>query len=274
MIKMLEFLSKKAFNEVIAFLFLIIGVTLGLILAWVILKVFSDKNIKQKPCKQVVCVDEIKEKAIDIFLSKLTKFENEKITLFSGATTYLLEEIPKIYNNKTKFYTVIKNNDFSFIKQDVKICLDFTVYEGVYFIRSLICSLEKCANDILETGMVKVAYGVSRSTVNTLSGKNFPPKVGDCNIKDILTVLKFKGKIRVKTQSKCKKGFFKSVIEKVLKRATDTVVDRANCAVDEHIAWLLDIVAEELNLLYSDSFRRGIASLDSFSMLGFDGEKR
>ena len=103
MSKLIDFLTKRAFNETIAFLFLIIGIIVGLVVAYVTLKALSIKSAKPKVVKPIADVEQIKERAVILFSSELTRFDGKKLTLLCKAVSLLLEEIPKVYRKNSKF---------------------------------------------------------------------------------------------------------------------------------------------------------------------------
>ena len=274
MTAIIDFITKKAFNETIAFLFLILGLIIGLFLTWIILKAFSIKQQRPTSFKPIEDIGQIEKNAVEIFNGELTKFESKKLTLLSSSICLLLESIPSLYQSDVSYYTVVKKEDFDLVEKDVKVCLDFTVYEAVYFMRSLVCSIDGWENGILEKGIVKFAYGVGRNAISPFGEKRLSKNAGDCNLKDLIFILNAKIKKTEKENVKKPDSIVKKFVNKVKNKAKNIVVDKANSVVDEHIAQLLGIIATELNLLYSDSFKFGVASLDSMALIEFGGEKR
>ena len=270
----IAFITEKAQNEGIALLFFIGGVIIGVISVLVILRVFSLKDDGGDGLAEIKRTDGQKARAVEIFKSESSGLEVKKATQLTEAISYLLVQIPAIYFEDVKYHTVAKANEIQGLKSDINACLDFTVYEGVYFLRSLVFAMSEEVERILNKKSVRIAYGIGRGAVMTFKGKRLSKLPEDCNLLDLLEVLGFNGTTDKKASNGQTRRGFGSLINKAVGKVKGVAVQTANNAVDRSIEGLLCVFADELNLLYSHSYINGEESLDFLGIIGEGGKKQ
>jgi len=270
--KIIEFITEKAYNESIAFLFLIGGMILGVVTVIVVYKLFAIKKRDKKTPLAIRDITQIKNEAVAKFEYAETGFEKEKLTVFFESLNVLLKYIPIEYNPKTRLYDIIDSDTVKFLESGLKTSLDFTVYELVWFIRIFAEELHGVLRKLIESKGVKAVYGVGRFATGVMVKEKLNTDPEEVKIAQIVEVLgKFKNKFpkkptEVKNESKIKK-LFSPVIEKIKEVAKDValgfVTDKASDLADNYIVEIIEIFAEELNLLYSGNISERIVPKDS-----------
>ena len=270
--KIIEFITEKAYNEAIAFLFLIGGMILGVVTVIVVYKLFAIKKRDKKTPLAIRDITQIKNEAVAKFEYAETGFEKEKLTVFFESLNVLLKYIPIEYNPKTRLYDIIDGDTVKFLESGLKTSLDFTVYELVWFIRIFAEELHGVLRKLIESKGVKAVYGVGRFATGVMVKEKLDTDPEEVKIAQIVEVLgKFKNKFpkkptEAKNESKIKK-VFSPVIEKIKEVAKDValgfVTDKASDLADNYIVEIIEIFAEELNLLYSGNISERIVPKDS-----------
>ena len=255
--KFIEFILEKAYNETIALLFLVGGMVLGGVLAFFIYKIFAIKSKQSKKAETLSDITLIKREAVDIFENNDDDLNISQLTAISQAISVLLNEIPLTYNKKTKFRTVLSAEEISFLEQDLKISLDFTVYQAIYFLRAFFKELKVEILKILNSKEVKLVYGVGKiANKLTLKQDNVTKRVEDLKLSTVIEIIK---SIREKTQKKEaneQKGFLKKIFDKVKGKGVTIAKEKTLDFLEPYVIEIIEIFAEKINLLYSGQIAR------------------
>ena len=185
------------------------------------------------------------------------------------------EKVPEKYAN-TKLYEVLskessKCGDKFLLREDVKLHLDFTVYELVYFLRSFAHGLNEEILTFLNSFGIKTTYFLAKNLGKKVFGE-MPKNAEDVTIAQLFNIISlfFKQKEEIKIEEteedlekKNKiKSFFGGLVEKVkgvvggaLKNAG---VKLTNSVVDDLALQTIELFAEEINKLYSEQFKEQI----------------
>ena len=241
----LQWLQKNAVNGLISLLIFIGGVGLGVLVFSLALRFL--KNGKEKPRKILTAnVEPFVDGVIDEFESEKVKVGKEKITQLLTVASKLFEEIPQNYQKSVKYYEILKAKDFDFLENDLRINLDFSLCEGVRFLRATVGALKDEIYLVLEDGVVKVAYGAGKIYNFFKKTADVTKKPEDLLISDGVEIVK-QWFFHQKNPDK-KKGIVGKVGGKILTEVGSAMTDK----------YLKDFIrefAQIINLLYSDGFK-------------------
>ncbi|MBE5742778.1 MAG: hypothetical protein E7360_05660 [Clostridiales bacterium] len=244
--KIIQFITEKAFNETIALLFFIGGVILGGIAVYVIYRLFALKKREKKSANGVKDVTPIKNEAISYFTACDEGFNEKKLTSLLTASSIILSEIPKEYNKNTKLRRILNAEDVKFLEEDLKISLDFTVYEAIYFLREFLEELQAEILKFLNAKPVKLVYGVGK-IVNAFTVKQEITKnAEDLKLSQVIEIIK-----RLKPDPQKKKGVIGSLVGKALNKIKPIALDKTVDVLEPYCVEILEILADKINLLYS-----------------------
>ncbi|MBQ8726411.1 MAG: hypothetical protein IJY84_04885 [Clostridia bacterium] len=268
-----NYFAENAVNWLIGGLILVISVGLGVLIALITWKNLAFKN-KVTNSATVQDISHEKEVAKAYFKTGHTTIELEKIGFFVGALTTLAQKIPEKYAN-TKLYEIyskenLKYNDKFILRESVKLHLDFTVYELVYFLRSFANGLNEEILKFLNTIGLKTAYFLAHNFGKKAFGET-PKNAEDLTIAqliDIITKLtKKKTEEELPKDENKIKAFFGGFVDKVkgvLGGAIKNVgLKIGNSVIDDLALQTIELFAEEINKLYSEQFKEQIANSSS-----------
>ena len=199
-------------------------------------------------------VDEV----VEDYLQQKVKLGEEKLSQLLSVATKLLEEIPKNYQKNVKYFEVVKAKNSKYLQSDLKISLDFTVYEGLRFLRATVNALQEEIYLVLDNGVVKVAYGTGKIINFFTKTTKAPKNIDDFLISDIFEIIeKFKNPNKKTKKQIVEKE--KNLIQKGLQKVGEKAADVANTAfsgtVDSYAVDFIREIAQLINLLYSDGFK-------------------
>lgn len=255
--KIIQFITEKAFNETIALLFFIGGVILGGIAVYFVYRLFALKKREKKSANGVKDVTPIKNEAISYFTACDEGFNEKKLTALLTASSIILSEIPKEYNKNTKLRRILNAEDVKFLEEDLKISLDFTVYEAIYFLREFFEELQAEILKFLNAKPVKLVYGVGK-VVNAFTVKQEITKnAEDLKLSQVIDIVK-----TVKSSKKNQDGetvkekgivgkLFDKVKDKVKSKVLPIALDKTVDVLEPYCVEILEILADKINLLYS-----------------------
>lgn len=252
--KLLNSIPKNWVNQSIGLLFFICGILLGVIIVSVIWKKFTLKDKKKDSVEKIDISNQL-ERAIKEYVNADTDINLEKLGYFCKAITDLLEEIPPIYGS-TKLQDVLTKQEISvkgnqFLVSDVRLYLDFTVYELLYFVRAIAKNIE---NEIGK--MLNSIEGRAISTVGKLIGKKTLRENAKKDLDDITVEALFRTVKRL-INKKEPENFFGEIVSKVKKFAFNKVaMPIGNALIDKYVIDVIEIFAEEINNLYSQEYKR------------------
>lgn len=273
-----NFFVNTANNWLIGGLFLIASALLGFLLthiAWRNLVVGKKKNGGLPPQE----ISQEVEWAQNHFKSGNTDFKIEKVGFFVGALVGLLEKIPAKYGDG-KLYEVLdkektKVGEEYILTENLKLNLDFTVFELVYFLRCFSQGLNREILKFLNDWDAKIVYNGARIFGKKAIGE-LPKNAEDTTIAqliDIISKLSAKkdepnGEGQTAPPDNKIKAFFGGIADKVkgvISGAVNAVknigVSYANKRVDDFACAVIALFAEEINKLYSEQFKSQISQI-------------
>ena len=253
--KILDWLIKNAGNNLISLPIFVGGVILGVLVVSVILRFLKNGKVKTRK-KDTVDIADFVDGVVDNYRLEKVKIGKEKLAQLVNIACKLFEEIPQNYQENVKYYKVLQAEDFSFLQEDVKVDLNFTVCEGLRFLRATVDALQEEIYLVLSNGVVKGFYGAGRIINFFTKTTNAPKRIDDFLISDVFEVIEQFSNGKKKKQTEEKE---KSLIQKGLQKVGGKVVDVANSAlsnaVDNYVEDFIYKFAQILNLLYSDGFK-------------------
>ena len=184
----LDWLAKNAVNNLISLLFFVGGIVLGVFVVTIVLRFLKKVKVKTRK-KTTVDIESFVDDVIDEYLFERVKIGEEKLTQLTTVACKLFEEIPKNYKKNVKYFEVLKAKDFDFLQKDLKVSLNFTVYEGLRFLRATVDALQEEIYLVLDNGVVKVAYGTGKIINFFKKTTNFPKRIDDFLISDVFEII-------------------------------------------------------------------------------------
>ena len=262
--KILDWLSKNAVNNLISLLFFVCGLILGVLVVGIVLRFLKNGKVKTRK-KTTVSIESFVDGVAEDYLLESVKLGEEKLSQLLSVACKLFEEIPKYYNKNVKFFEVLKAKDFKFLQKDVKICFNFSVYEGLRFLRATIDALQEEIYLVLDHGVVKGIYGVGKIVNFFTKTIKAPKNIDDFLISDAFEIVDKFTNPNKKIEKEIK-GKEKNLIKKGLKKVGEKVGDVANSAfsktLDNYVQDFIRKFAQILNLLYSDGFKEEKTTCD------------
>ena len=242
--EILNWFKNNAVNSLISLLIFICGVFVGVLILSFVLRFLKNGKVKTSK-KSTVDIEGFVDEVVEDYLQQKVKLGEEKLSQLLSVATKLFEEIPKNYQKNVKYFEVVKAKNSKYLQSDLKISLDFTVYEGLRFLRATVNALQEEIYLVLDNGVVKVAYGVGKIVNFFKKTADVTKKPEDFLISDALTIFEdwFKPN---KTHEK--KGFVKKLVGKVAN-------EFGSSAVDGYLKDFIREIAQLINLLYSDGFK-------------------
>lgn len=248
--KIIEILKINWVHQLIGAGLFVLGAILGAIAVSIIWKRFTLREKEENKIKKDVSY--ITQNAISVYENGNSKLSLEKITYICQAIAYLLKEIPQEYGN-SRVYDVIKKEDFKIANKqillsDLKLHLDFTVYELLSFINSTAEQLKVEVYRLLNSRVGKMAIGAGRLLLkNRLQEGEREKDLDDITLSALVSLVSsLTAKTEEKEESKLK-AFFKPVAD----RLKNAALDVANGYLEVYVKEIIEIFASEINNLYS-----------------------
>ena len=217
------------------------------------------------------------EWAQDYFKSGNTTFKIEKVGFFVGALVGLIEKIPAKYG-ESRLYELLdkektKIGEEYILTENLKVNLDFTVYELVYFLRSFAQGLHQEILKFLNDWDAKLVYNGARVFGKKALGE-LPKNAEDTTIAQLIDIIgklftkkdEPQGEVEPTPPENKIKAFFGGIADKVkgvISGATNAVkkvvANYANKRVDDFACAVIALFAEEINKLYSEQLKGQIS---------------
>lgn len=256
--KILISIPKNWINQSIGLLFFICGIILGVVVVSVIWKKFTLKDNK-KEIVEKTDVSSLVERAKMEYKGADTDVNLEKLGYLCKAITDLLEEIPPIYGT-TKLYdvlakeeVVIKGNHF--LVSDVRLYLDFTVYEFLYFVRAIAENMREEVEKLLNSFEGKAISTVGKFVGKKTLQENVKKDLDEITVEALFRTVK--QLLKKKEPENKTKSLFGEVVDKAKKIALNKVaMPIGNSLIDKYAIDVIEIFAEQINNLYSEEYKR------------------
>lgn len=254
--KIIEILNINWVHQTIGIACFMLGIILGAIAVSIIWKRFSSKEKQQE--KVVKDVSYITKNAISAYNNGNSKLDAEKIVYLCNALNFLLETIPQEYGN-SKAYEIIKQEDMAvngkaLLSFNLKLHLDFTVYEFLGFVNLLASQMERELTKILNSNLVSLVWGVGKIAFkNKIEEGNRRKDLDDITIEGIRqTILRI---VKKDNESEKQESKIKKIFKPIVDKAIDKAKDLGNSKIDSYVREIIVIFAEELNKLYSGQLK-------------------
>ena len=256
--EIINWLIKNAGNGLISLLIFILCAVLGGVIAYITLLFL--KNGKQKSRKKTTkSIECFVDGVVEDYYSQDVKLGKEKISQLLSVASNLLEEIPKNYKSKVKYFEILKAKDYDFLQKDVKVSLDFTASESVRFLRATINALREEVYLFLDSGVVKVLYGAGKVVNFFARFGEVPKKPEDLLVSEVFEIIeKFSNpnnQVKKQLNEQKDKGLIKKGLEIIGGKAKGVATSLATSAVDKYVEDFIREFAQIINLLYSDGFK-------------------
>lgn len=252
---LLNWLQENFVNGLISVLIFVCCAILGVFVFLIVfrfLKLGKAKNRK----RTTVDIESIVDAVEKDLTNDRVKIGAEKLTQLTTIASELFEKIPQEYQNGVKYYKILSANDFKFVKQDLKVSLDFTAYEGLRFLRATVSALQEEVYLILNNGVVKALYGFGK--LINFFGKftDAPKKPEDFLFSEVFEIIDKLSNSNKKVEKQIKE---KNLIQKGLEKVGGKLLDGANTVgsgiLDDYLKDFVREFAGLINLLYSDGFK-------------------
>lgn len=256
--KLLNSIPQNWVNQSIGLLFFICGIILGVIAVSVIWKKFTLRD-KKKESVEKTDVSSLIERAKMEYKDADTEINLEKLGYFCKAITDLLEEIPPIYG-ATKLHDVLAKEEVDikgnrFLVSDVRLYLDFTVYELLYFVRAIAENMRKEVEKLLNSFEGKAISTVGKFVGKKTLQENVKKDLDEITVEALFRTVK--QLLKKKEPENKTKSFFGEVIDKAKNFAFNKVaMPIVNPLIDKYVIDVIQIFAEEINNLYSKEYKR------------------